>query len=81
MGRTEVNWVEWFSASPGEAEHLERTRRAMRLAGLCTDPETVIEVARFILNGPRASSRLRKLADLWEERESEGNPLELVSNG
>ena len=61
-----------FSAIPWIAEHIQLYR---------SDPETVIEVARFILNGPRASSRLRKLAGLWDERESEGNPLELVSDG
>jgi hypothetical protein len=79
VGRTEVRWEEWFSASTKEAEHFERVRQAMRLAGLSTDPETVIEVARYILKDSNAPSRLRKLADVWEKKEEVGNPLELVS--
>jgi hypothetical protein len=79
VGRTEVKWEEWFSASSEEAEHFEQTRHAMKLAGLSTDPETVIEVARYVLKDSNAPSRLRKLADVWERREEVGNPLELVS--
>lgn len=66
MASEVVNWVEWFSASAAEADHLERTRQAMELAGLRTDADTVIEVARFILSDARAPSKLRKLADVWE---------------
>ena len=69
MAQEVVNWVDWFSAKATEADHLERTRRAMELAGMRTDPDTVIEVARFILNDPRAPSKLRKLADVWERME------------
>ena len=81
MGRAEVNWVEWYSASPEEAAHFERCRRALRLAGLCTDPDTVIEIARYILMDSGAPSRLRKLADVWEKWETADNPLELVTKG
>ena len=81
MGRAEVKWVEWYGASPEEAAHLERCRQAMRLAGLRTDPETVIEIARNILTGPGAPSRLRKLADVWERREEVSETRRLVSNG
>ena len=79
MRRAEVDWVEWFGASADEARHFERVRQAMWGSGLRTDPETVIEVARYILNTSGASSRLRKLADVWEEGIDEH--LGLVANG
>lgn len=80
MGRAEVNWVEWYSVSPAEASHLERVLRAMRLAGLCTDHETVIEFARYILNDSGAPARLRRLADVWERWGASDEPLVLKTH-
>jgi hypothetical protein len=53
----------------------------MELAGMRTDPDTVIEVARFILSDARAPSKLRKLADVWERREDVDDPEKLANNG
>lgn len=66
----------WFEQSKRQAAHLVRTQRALQAVGLCDDPETVIEISRFILADPDAPAKLRQLADQWERT---GQPVKLVS--
>ena len=75
---TTHNWMEWFELSEADAARLVLVEQALREAGICADAETVLEVGRFILNHPRATHRLRKLADIWERIEA-GSDVEVIA--
>ena len=59
---TREEWMTWFEQSEPQAGHLLRTQQALQAAGLCDDPDTVIELGRFIFADPQASAKLRILA-------------------
>ncbi len=75
-----VKWVEWFSLSESEAAHLDKTRHALELVGLCDEPDTVLEVGRFILSDPDAPEKLRLLAYVWERWEEAVPLLEMADS-
>lgn len=73
---TKEEWMVWFEQTKLQASHLVRTQRVLRAVGLCDDPETVIEISRFILADPDAPAKLRQLADEWERV---SRPVKLVT--
>lgn len=73
-----INWIDWYEQPPIAVEYLERTRDVLREAGFTDDPETVLEVGRYLLSDPKAPEKLRDLADAWEAHGERAPWLELV---